>query len=55
MANSVGKFTHVYIFICQNIQGSDEGWYQCVMANSVGKFTHVYIFFCQNIQGSDEG
>ena len=32
----MGKFTHVCIFICQNIQGSDEGWYQCVVANSVG-------------------
>ena len=48
-------FTHVCIFVCQNIQASDEGWYQCVVANSVGKFTHVCISICQNIQASDEG
>ena len=23
----MGKFTHVCISICQNIQGSDEGWW----------------------------
>ena len=28
-------FTHVFIFICQNIQASDEGRFQCVVANSV--------------------
>ena len=48
-------FTHVYIFICQNIQASDEGWYQCVLLIQWEMFTLVNIFICQNIQASDEG
>ena len=48
-------FTHVCIFICQNIQASDEGWYQYVVPNMWELFTHVCIFICQNIQSSDEG
>ena len=38
------KYTHICIFICQNIQASDGGWYQCVVANSVGK-VYPYMYF----------
>ena len=48
-------FTHVCIFICQNFQASDEGWYQCVVANSMGNVYPCMYFICQNIQASDEG
>ena len=48
-------FTHVCVSICQNIQASDEGWYQCMVANSVGNVYPCMNFICQNIQASDEG
>ena len=38
-------FIHVCIFICQNIQASDEGWYQCVVANSVGNVYPCLYFY----------
>ena len=38
-------FTHVRIFICQNIQASDEGWYQCVVANSMGNVYPCMYFY----------
>ena len=37
-------FTHVCIFICQNIQASDEGSYQCLVANSVG-IVYPWLYF----------
>ena len=48
-------FTHVCIFICQNIQASDEGCTSVWWLIHWEMFTHVCIFICQNIQASDEG
>ena len=38
-------FTHICISICQNIQASDEGSYQCVVANSVGNVYPCLYFY----------